>query len=130
MIERDRLRRDRLLKDRVQVAPMDIQIWTAEACLTLRIKDNLIHCLPGVPGAADIAIRLYAGFDERTFNTEPPERFHDVGAENDSRPYAGESWSLFVDRDGKAGALQETGDAQSSEAGTDDRNPIIAFHSC
>ena len=125
MIERDRSGSDAAFQHRVQVAAVDIDIGTAIAPLALGVEHELIHRLAGVPGAADVALRFDAGFDQCVLDAETAEHLRHVGAEDDARADPRERRCLLIDFHCKAGALQEAGGAQAAETGADDRNAFF-----
>ena len=128
MIEGDRSWRDALFEHGMQVAAVNIDIGAAESGLARGVELDLVHRLAGVPGAADVAVRLDAGLDDHLLDAEAAQHLHDVGAENDAGADAGERRRLLVDGDGEAGALQEAGDRHAAEPRADDRDPRLPIH--
>ena len=84
--------------------------------------------LAGVPGPADIAVRLDSDVDDHLLEAEAAQHLHHVGAENDAGADAGEGRRLLVDGDRETRALQEAGDRHPAKPGADDRNPRLPIH--
>ncbi len=129
MIERDRSGRDAAFQHRVQIAAMDVDVGTAVVPLGLGVEHELGHGLAGVPGAADVALRLDAGGDQPLFEAETAQHLGDVGGKDDAGADARKGRRLLVDFHRKARALQEAGGGQAAEAGADDGNPLFSIQS-
>src|SRR5436305_10327065 len=112
----------------MQIAAVNVEIESAETRLAGCIEYDFIERLTGVPGAADIAMRLEAARDQILFDAEPAQRLRHVGAEDDSRTNAGKSWGLLIHGRRKARALQEAGNCQTTEPCTDNRDTLPTVH--
>ena len=128
MIERDRAGHHALLQHRMQVAAVDVGIGTAEARLALGVEIDPVHGVAGVPGPADIAVRLDPDVHDHLLEAEAAKHLHDIGAEDDAGTDAGEGGRLLVDGDREARALQEACNRHPAEPGAHDRNPRLPIH--
>ena len=128
MIECDRSGRHALLQHRMQIAAVNVGVGPAEPGLALGIELDLVHRLAGVPGPADIAVRLDSDVYDHLLEAEAAKHLHRVGAENDAGADAGEGGCLLVDGDRETRALQEARDRHPAKPGADDRNPRLPIH--
>ncbi len=111
MVERDCPGGDNAFQHAMQVAAMNIDIGTTVPRFTRCVEQDLIHRLTRIPGAADVGIRLDAGFNQALFDAETAENLHHIGAEDDPCPDPREGWRLFIDRHRETRTLKETGSA-------------------
>src|SRR5580698_4134010 len=109
----------------MEVAAVNIEIRAAIKPFARIIEENLIHRLAGVPGATDVAMWFDAGRHQGLLDAETAQHLHHIGAQDDTRADAGEGRCLLIDFDRKAGALEEAGCAQPTEAGANDGNTLL-----
>ncbi len=112
----------------MQVAAVDVGIGSAKSRLARGVELDLVQRLAGVPGPADIAVRLDSGVDDHLFKAEAAQHLGDIGAQNDSGADAGEGRRLLVDGDREAGALQEACDRHPAEACADNCYSRVPIH--